>query len=181
MYKVLVSACLMGRKVRFDGRAKTSGHPVLERWRAERRLVPHCPEIAGGLAVPRPPAEIAGAAGAEAVLDGAAAIVTPEGQDVTGPFVSGARAALETARSQGVRLAVLKDGSPSCGTRSVYDGSFSGEKVAGQGVTSYLLSDSGIPVFTEDEIDAAEAYLKALEHEEPEEPEIPFWGFGADS
>ncbi|WP_017540540.1 DUF523 domain-containing protein [Nocardiopsis halophila] len=170
MYKVLVSACLMGRKVRYDGGAKTSEHPVLERWRAERRLVPHCPEIAGGLPVPRPPAEIAGAAGAEAVLDGAAAIVTPEGADVTDHFVAGARAALETARSQGVRLAVLKDGSPSCGSRAVYDGSFSGAKVPGQGVTSYLLSDSGIPVFTEEELDAADSFLKDLEAREPEVP-----------
>ncbi|WP_017591292.1 DUF523 domain-containing protein [Nocardiopsis potens] len=163
MHKVMVSACLMGRPVRYDGRAKTSEHPVLARWRAERRLVVFCPEVSGGLPVPRPPAEIAAGAGARAVLDGTAAIRTPDGADVTRYFTDGARAALAAAREHGVAVAVLKEGSPSCGLHRVYDGSFTGSTVPGPGVTARLLADAGIAVFTEDEIDAAAARLRALE------------------
>jgi uncharacterized protein YbbK (DUF523 family) len=161
--RILVSACLLGRRVRYDGRAKTVADAVVDRWRAERRLVVFCPEVAGGLPVPRPPAEIADAAGARAVLDGAAAIRTPDGGDVTRFFVAGARAAAATARANGVRVAVLKESSPSCGVHRVYDGGFSGGTAPGPGVTARLLLDAGVAVFSEDEIAAADAHLRALE------------------
>ncbi|TDQ53217.1 DUF523 domain-containing protein [Actinorugispora endophytica] len=163
MERILVSACLMGRAVRYDGGAKPSGHAVFLRWREEGRLVPFCPEVAGGLPVPRPPAEIEGARGARAVLEGEARIRTPEGADVTEFFLAGARAALRRARDHGVRLALLKEGSPSCGVHRIYDGTFTGAKTPGAGVTTLLLQDHGIDVFTENELPQARARLAELE------------------
>ena len=154
--KVLVSACLLGQPVRYDGRS--SGHPdLLQTWQRDGRVVPLCPEVAGGLPTPRPPAEIPGGQGG-AVLDGEAQVVTVGGEDVSAQFLAGARLALELVRRHGIRVAVLKSGSPSCGNRLVYDGTFSGTKVSGEGVTSALLRREGVLVFSELELeDAARA------------------------
>lgn len=158
--KVLVSACLLGQPVRYDGRA--SGHPdVLQGWQAEGRVVPLCPEVAGGLPTPRPPAEIPGGQG-RAVLNGQARVVTVTGEDVSDAFLAGARLALELVRRHGIRVAVLKSGSPSCGNRLVYDGSFTGEKVAGEGVTTALLRREGVQVFSELELEDAQQALAAV-------------------
>ncbi|GLX97830.1 DUF523 domain-containing protein [Herbidospora sp. NBRC 101105] len=159
MERILVSACLMGRRVRYDGGAKTSDDAVFAAWRAEGRLVPFCPEVEGGLPVPRPPAEIEGGAGGAAVLAGAARVLTPDGHDVTAHFLEGARQCLAVARSFGVRIAVLKEGSPSCGVLRVYDGTFRGRKLPGEGVTAALLVANGIEVFGEDRIADAAARL----------------------
>nr|WP_221308572.1 DUF523 domain-containing protein [Nocardiopsis mwathae] len=159
----MISACLVGRRVRFDGRAKTVDDTILDRWRAEERLVVVCPEVAGGLPVPRPPAEIEPGADAEAVLDGAARIRTPQGADVTPFFLSGARAALATAQRHGARIAVLKESSPSCGVHRVHDGTFTGAATPGEGVTARLLRTHGIAAFTEHQLPQAEAHLLALE------------------
>ncbi|RNL86542.1 DUF523 domain-containing protein [Halostreptopolyspora alba] len=163
MQRVLVSACLMGCRVRFDGRAKTVGDAVVDRWRAEGRLVVHCPEVAGGLPVPRPPAEIEEARGADAVLRGEARLRTPEGDDVTRFYLAGARAALASARSHGVRVAVLKESSPSCGPHRVHDGGFTGTTTDGPGVTARLLLDHGVSVYNENEIEEANVHLETLE------------------
>lgn len=165
MERILVSACLMGRAVRFDGRAKPTDHEIFLRWREEGRLIPFCPEVVGGLPVPRPPAEIEGGRGARAVLEGRARIRTTEGRDVTAFFLAGARAALRAAREQGVRLAVLKENSPSCGVHRVFDGSFTGTRAPGAGLTTLLLRDHGIDVFSEDELPEAQARLTELEAE----------------
>ncbi|GAA4197510.1 DUF523 domain-containing protein [Microbispora amethystogenes] len=162
MERILVSACLLGRRVRYDGGAKTSDDDLLARWRAEGRLVPFCPEVEGGLPVPRPPAEIEGGAGGAAVLAGEARILTPDGADVTEAFLSGARQALAAARSSGVRVAVLKEGSPSCGSLRIYDGAHRGRTVPGQGVTTALLELNGIRVFGEDRVPDAARYLEGL-------------------
>ncbi|MFI7422933.1 DUF523 domain-containing protein [Nonomuraea sp. NPDC049684] len=163
MQRILVSACLMGRRVRYDGGAKTSADALLANWRAEGRLVVFCPEVAGGLPVPRPAAEIEGGAGGAAVLSGAARVLASDGSDVTAEFVAGARAALEAARSAGVRLAVLKEGSPSCGALAIHDGTFAGRRVPGQGVTTALLEAHGVRVFTEDQLPEAADHLRDLE------------------
>ncbi|MGI5486432.1 DUF523 domain-containing protein [Microtetraspora malaysiensis] len=160
MERVLVSACLLGRKVRYDGGAKTSEDELLAAWNAEGRLVPFCPEVAGGLPVPRPPAEIEGGAGGAAVLAGTARILTPDGDDVTEAFVEGARRALDAARAVGARVAILKEGSPSCGSLRVYDGTFAGRMTPGQGVTTALLEQNGIRVFNEDDIAEAARHLR---------------------
>ncbi|RAY10615.1 DUF523 domain-containing protein [Actinomadura craniellae] len=161
MEPVLVSACLLGRPVRYDGRGKPSDSAILARWRAEGRLVPVCPELAGGLAVPRSAAELTGPA-AE-VLDGAARVRTVTGDDVTEAFTEGAQLALAAALRSGARLAVLKEGSPSCATERVYDGAFSGVMIDGAGVTTELLRRHGVQVFNETQFDLAAEYLHRLE------------------
>jgi uncharacterized protein YbbK (DUF523 family) len=90
-------------------------------------------------------------------------VLTRDGTDVTRHFLEGARQALEQARSRGIRMAILKDGSPSCGGLRVHDGTFTGGKVAGSGVTTALLERHGIAVFTEDAVEDAAAHLAALE------------------
>ncbi|MDP9866192.1 MULTISPECIES: DUF523 domain-containing protein [Streptosporangium] len=163
MERILVSACLMGRKVRYDGAAKTSGDALLATWRQEGRLVPFCPEVEGGLPVPRPAAEIEGGAGGAAVLAGAARVLATDGSDVTRAFLAGAQAALAVARSFGVKVAILKEGSPSCGSLTIYDGTFRGRRLPGNGVTTALLELHGIAVFTEDRVADAGERLRELE------------------
>lgn len=162
MIRVLVSACLLGEKVRYDGADAASGSRILERWAGEGRVVPFCPEVAGGLGVPRPAAEIQGGGGSS-VLEGAGEVRTRSGDRVTDAFLRGAELALQAARANGVGLAVLKDGSPSCGTGFVYDGSFSGRRRADAGVTAALLVRNGIRVFSETQLDQAVDCLRALE------------------
>ncbi|GAA2126885.1 DUF523 domain-containing protein [Actinomadura napierensis] len=162
MERILVSSCLVGRPVRYDGAAKPVAAGLFERWRAEGRLVPFCPEVSGGLPVPRPPAEIVGGDGA-AVLGGTARVVTGTGADVTAEFLRGARLALAAARRAGARVALLKEGSPSCGGARVYDGTFTGTSVAGSGVTAALLRREGVHVFGEDDLEAVETLLAELE------------------
>jgi uncharacterized protein YbbK (DUF523 family) len=162
MIKVLVSACLLGERVRYNGADARCASEVLERWAREGRLVPFCPEVAGGLPVPRPAAEIAGGDGG-AVLRGAAPVRDPSGRDLTGFFLAGARGALAAAQAEGARLAILKEGSPSCGTAAIYDGTFTGTRRAGPGVTAALLEDNGIRVFSERQLDLADAWLREQE------------------
>ena len=151
--KILVSACMMGHAVRYDGRSKPLVHPAIERWRAEGRLVTICPEMSAGMPVPRPPAEIEGAAGGEAVLVGKARVMEITGTDVTAEFIAAARNALQVAQQNGCRYALLIDGSPSCGSGFIYDGSFSGTTRTGQGVTAAALRQAGLKVFSGGEID----------------------------
>ncbi len=152
--KILVSACLMGHAVRYDGASKPLLHPVIDRWREEGRLVTICPEMSAGMPVPRPPAEIASGKSGMDVLDGGAAVVENTGRDVTGEFLAAAENALSLALETDCRFALLIDGSPSCGSGYVYDGTFSGARHAGQGVTAALLARSGIEVYSDREIEA---------------------------
>ncbi|MFL6180601.1 MAG: DUF523 domain-containing protein [Actinomycetes bacterium] len=162
MHKVLVSACLLGAKVRYHGGDARSEHPVLQRWQQEGRLVVVCPERDGGLPTPRPPAEIVGDDGGRGVLKTLALVRTREGADVTTAFVHGAGEALATARAQDIRVAVLKDGSPSCGTTFTYDGTFTGTRRPVPGVTAALLEEHGIRVFSDRELDEADVFLGRL-------------------
>ncbi|NKZ07681.1 DUF523 domain-containing protein [Actinomadura latina] len=163
MERILVSSCLAGRPVRYDGAAKPVEVDLFERWRLEGRLVPFCPEVSGGLTVPRPAAEIVGGDGGD-VLTGTARVLTGTGKDVTAEFLQGARLALAAAQRSGARTALLKEGSPSCGTHRIYDGTFTGAASPGTGVTTALLQRSGITVFSEADLDAVQAHLTALEH-----------------
>jgi uncharacterized protein YbbK (DUF523 family) len=167
MIRILVSACLLGQRVRYDGTAAGQESDHLVRWSEELRIVPFCPEVEAGLGIPRLPAEIdPGARGAE-VLAGAARIRRSDGGDVTEAFLRGAKRALETALAAGVKLAVLKDRSPSCGSVFIHDGSFSGQIRAGQGVTAALLAGHGIKVCSEQQIEQAAAHLRTLEDSKP--------------
>ncbi|ABD53560.1 DUF523 domain-containing protein [Jannaschia sp. CCS1] len=162
MEKIFVSACLMGAPVRYDGRAKTIDDQLLATWRAEGRLVTLCPEMAAGLPTPRPPAEIAPGATAEAVLRGRAGIYDNNGLDMTHEFTTGADLALELAREQDCRFALLADGSPSCGSTFIYSGNFDGQRHEGQGVVAARLRAAGVAVFAPSQLrDLARALEEA--------------------
>jgi uncharacterized protein YbbK (DUF523 family) len=160
--KILISACLLGHAVRYDGKGKPLVHPAIDRWREEGRLVTICPELAGGMGVPRPPAEIEkGMTGAD-VLEGRARVMEITGGDVTEAFVAGARHALEFAQAHGCTHALLIDGSPSCGSGFIYDGSFEGLRHAGNGVTAALLEQAGIVVCSDRQVEElVELFAKA--------------------
>ena len=161
MQKILVSRCLLGQRVRYDGGAH-GPFTVLERWQQEGRIVPLCPEVAGGLPTPRAPAEIRGGQGVQ-VLDGLMPVLTVEGEDVTAAFIDGAEQALALVAQHGIRFALLKARSPSCGNRETYDGSFSGVTVAGEGVTAAALHRVGVQVFNDSQLDELEAILVVLD------------------
>jgi uncharacterized protein YbbK (DUF523 family) len=142
---ILVSACLCGINCKFSGGNNLSGEvrPLL----AEGKAIPVCPEQLGGLATPRPTAEISGGTGAD-VLEGRAKVLTSSGADVTDNFTRGAREVLSIAKAAGAKEAILKAKSPSCGCGRIYDGTFSGKLVEGNGVTAELLIRNGITVTT---------------------------------
>lgn len=157
MERILVSSCLIGQPVRYDGRAKTSDSVLLAQWREEGRLVSVCPEVSGGLPVPRPPAERSGDT-----------VLTAAGDDVTEYFRRGAELALATAQRYGIKMAILKEGSPSCGSSRIYDGTFTGTPTPGTGLTTELLREHGIRVFSEAEIPSAATWLSHLESTTPQ-------------
>ena len=134
--KILVSACLLGRSCRYDGRSVPSEQVL--RLSEKYELIPVCPEVDGGLPTPRIPSERVGDR-----------VVNREGCDVSAEYKKGALYALELCRLHGIGLAVLKEKSPSCGSGLIYDGSFSGSLTEGNGVTTQLLKDNGIKVVGE--------------------------------
>jgi uncharacterized protein YbbK (DUF523 family) len=166
VHRIVISACLLGAKVRYHGGAATILHPTLQRWRDEGRLVTICPEVDGGLGTPRPPAEISGPDTGRGVVARLAFVRTADGGDVTNQFLDGASIALDAARRNGARIAILKDGSPSCGSSFVYDGTFSGTRTGGSGVTAALLAENSIRVFSENQIDDAERWLQEINRRE---------------
>lgn len=137
----------MGFKVRYDGSEKAQMIDQLRRWQKEQRLVIHCPELAAGLPTPRPPAEIV--SGDNKTQD---RIIEITGKDVTEHYQLGAWLALRTAQNAGCTAALLTDGSPTCGSQFIYDGSFSGRRKSGMGVAASLLSAHGIAVFSENNL-----------------------------
>ena len=138
MERILVSACLLGLKVRYDGKEKAN-EELVERLK-NYDFVPVCPEIFGGLSTPRVPAEI---------RDNK--VINKEGVDVTSNYVRGAEEVLKLALKFNIKKAVLKSNSPSCGKGKIYDGTFSGNLVDGNGITAKLLMDNGIEVLSEDD------------------------------
>ena len=139
-----------------------TGDPRIARWQREGRLYKICPEVAGGLAIPRPAAELVNGDGYR-VIAGQAEVQTASGQKLTGAFLRGAHMALELARERNIGLALLKSHSPSCGNTQVYSGSFNGVRVPGSGVSAALLEQNGIQVFNENQIDALEQALALLD------------------
>ena len=137
---ILVSACLLGVCCRYDGATKPCSEVI--KLREKFVLIPICPEVDGGLPTPRTPSERVGDR-----------VLMKDGKDVTENYRLGAEAALERAKSFGCTAAVLKARSPSCGSNSTYDGSFSGTLTERDGVAAELLKKNGISVYTEDELD----------------------------
>ena len=149
MKKILVSECLYGeRTVRYDCGDVPLLDPLFLEWKEEGRLVPICPEVFGGLPTPRPDAQRSGGR-----------VVTSAGTDVTDEFRVGADEALRLARAYDVAFCIMKSDSPSCGSKMVYDGTFSGSKCPGQGLAVELLREAGFTVFDENDLEEAAALL----------------------
>ncbi len=161
MNKLLLSACLAGQPVRYDGASKPQYLEQLQMLIDNGRAVIFCPELAGGMAVPRDAAEIQGGDG-DQVLNGLARVITVNGEDVTGDFISGAQKALQLCQRESITIAVLTEKSPSCGSQQTYDGSFSRTLTDGHGVTAALLGKHGIKVFNEMQIKQAIECLNAV-------------------
>lgn len=136
---ILVSACLLGVNCRYNGTGQLS--KSLLALLDEHTLIPVCPEQLGGLQTPRPPAELK-----------AHLVLTKSGLDVTSAFEKGAEETLKLAKLYHCDLAILKERSPSCGAKEIYDGSFSGQLIAGSGITATLLIAHSIQVIGESEI-----------------------------
>lgn len=146
MIHILVSACLLGENCKWDG-GNNRNEKVLElikKLEGKAEFHPVCPEELGGLSTPRPASEIRQEDGV---------VINTEGEDVTAEFLLGADMALREAKKYGCILAILKERSPSCGTKEIYDGSFSHTKVNGMGKAAALLSGYEIRVIGESEID----------------------------
>ena len=158
--RVLVSRCINGPPIRYNQTNVEVRSDIWDRWSQAGRLVPFCSELESGFAVPRPPAEILGG-DASAVLTGRTPVLEDTGGDVTAMFLRGAELAVAHAIEHGCVVAVLTDGSPSCGSTYTYDGSFTGGTVNGMGVTAKLLADRGIPVFSESQLEEADKILRA--------------------
>ena len=133
--KILISACLLGENVKYDGKNNKIDISSLE---DKYELIPFCPEVEGGLPIPRSPSEI--------VSNSPLKLINKEGKDVTKEFVLGAKKCVELVKKEGIKKAVLKAKSPSCGVGKVYDGTFSGKLVDGDGVTVRELKKIGVEV-----------------------------------
>ncbi len=136
MENILVSACLLGVSCRYDGKSKPNENVIALKDRYN--LIPVCPEIMGGLPTPRTASEIQGCQ-----------VVMGDGTNVTKEYRKGAEEVLRLCRLFGCKRAVLKEKSPSCGCGKVYDGTFSGKLIDGNGITAKLLMENGIEVFGE--------------------------------
>jgi len=146
--KILISACLLGKRVRYDGIVKYYDFSSLDNY----ELIACCPEVDGGLPIPRFPSEIQ--------VNGK--VLNVNGLDVTDEFNYGANIALKLVLNENIKVAILKSKSPSCSNKMVYDGTFSGVLMRGVGVTMKVLEENGIKVFDENEIEEALAYLSVL-------------------
>ncbi len=136
---LLISACLMGIKCRYDGKQKKI--PELDRLMESYVLIPVCPEVLGGLPTPRVPSERRGEA-----------VVTRDGRDVTENYRQGARESLRICQMTHTDCALLKERSPSCGFGSIYDGTFTGTLCPGDGVCAALLKQHGVRVYGESQV-----------------------------
>ena len=163
--RIAVSACLLGEACRYDGRAKVD--EAVTALAGSHELVPVCPEVLGGLPTPRARCEIVAGdeavrgAGAEAIHkagDGVVRVMDEAGEDRTDAFAKGARKAVEAARKAGCELAILKSKSPSCGVGLVYDGTFTGTLVPGDGLAARAFREAGIRVVNETQLHGSLPY-----------------------
>lgn len=144
---ILVSACLLGQNCKYNG--GNNYNAGLARLLAGHTVVPVCPEVAGGLPVPRPPAEIVGGV-----------VKTKAGTSVDAEYHRGAALCLQKGIAAGAQLAVLQSRSPSCGVKQIYDGSFTGTRIPGKGVFAALLAENAIPAVDVEDLDELAALLQ---------------------
>ena len=141
---ILVSACLLGESCKYNG-GHNRNQAVID-FLKDQEYLPVCPETLAGLPVPREPSEIRRIAGSTMV-------VNQEGWDLTPDFAIGAEMTLDYAIKNKVTLAILKENSPSCGVHTIYDGSFTQEKIPGQGIASQYLTHAGIKIVSEHDVE----------------------------
>ena len=141
MEKILISACLIGDNVKYNGGNNLT--PKLDALLEKYELIPFCPEVEGGLSTPRSPAERVGDS-----------VINQDGEDVTDAYMKGAELAFNICLYLKIKKVILKEKSPSCGSKIIYDGSFSHKEIPGMGVTAEYLKKKGIEVYNEDEIDS---------------------------
>ena len=162
--KILISSCLLGEDVKYDGdnNSIASGKSFTFSQKetfmdilCENEIYSFCPEVSGGLGIPRVPAEITSSTKPFIVKN-------KEGEDVTINFLQGARNTLDLCKTEDIKVALLKANSPSCGNDTIYDGTFTSTQIKGQGLTAKLLIENGIKVFNEKEIMELKKYIRNL-------------------
>jgi len=136
--KLLISACLIGQNVKYNGKNNQINLSSLQK---RYELIPFCPEVEGGLSTPRSPSEI--------VSYSPLKLINKEYKEVTKEFILGAKKATTLAQKEGIKKALLKANSPSCSSSLVYDGTFGGKLRRGEGVTTLFLKDIGVEIFDE--------------------------------
>lgn len=149
MKKILISACLFGDLVRYDGKPIEFEDPLFLKWKEEGRLISFCPETFGGLEVPRSDCQRLGDR-----------VFNRLGEDVTAAFVKGSLEAVRIAKENKVAFAIMKERSPTCGSSIIYDGSFSGKRIPGEGMATEMLRQAGVLVFNEENLQEAAELLK---------------------
>ena len=161
--KILISSCLLGEDVRYDGNNSSiafnpnvsfSLKELFMDILCDNEIYSFCPEVAGGLGVPRIPAEIV-------KNDKPFIVQNKEGADVTINFLVGAKKALDVCTQEDIKVALLKANSPSCGNINIYDGTFSNNLIEGQGLTARLLKENGVEVFNETQLKDLKVFIKA--------------------
>ncbi len=148
---ILISACLLGKPVRYNGTDLLIEHPLLVKWKKQGRLISICPEVAGGMSTPRAPAEI--------ISEENKRVTDCDHNDVSEAFLLGAQATLKLAIDNNCTVAIMTESSPSCGSSTIYDGSFTGTKIKGKGITTALLEQNGIRVFNQFQLDDVDVFL----------------------
>ena len=137
---LIISSCLCGNNTKYNGGNNLIDN--LELLKEKFNLITICPEVFGGLSTPRNPSEIVGQK-----------VLSNKGVDVTENFYNGANKAVEILKSYNAKYALLKEGSPSCGVHKIYDGTFSGVKIPGSGITTNMFKELGIEIYSENEIE----------------------------
>ena len=140
MQNLLISSCLVGNNTKYNG--KNNYLPLIEKLKDKYNLIVICPEVMGGLSIPRDPSEIKGDK-----------VISNKGNDVTKEYNLGAKIALDLAKKYNCKKALLMEKSPSCGVKKIYDGTFSKNLIDGMGITTKLLYENKIEVYSKDEID----------------------------
>ena len=149
---IIVSACLLGENCKYSGGNNKSENVI--KYLEDKEYILACPEQLGGLSTPRNPSEIItyGNKDGNDVLSGCTKVLSNKGIDVTKNFIQGAEETLKIAKEHNAKTAILKAGSPSCGYKKIYDGSFLGNKIQGMGVTAAILNKENIALLDEDDI-----------------------------